>query len=301
MSEITVLRVTPDDNTGSNSEIIADGAEVSVIDRSTLTEAKEAVNDTDVDCLITEYDLPDGTGIDLIRYVRHADPDAGCILFTNADREIITAETDDRIVAEYVDKDSPNAEERLADLVSVTARRRTQTSYPLPDNEPERLAALDRLDLDSPSLMRAVERVTDLAIEHFDVERAAVNVITERTQEVLTCRGADWTTIPREETICTHSILNDDVTVIKDTSTDPRFEDYENLAELDIRFYAGAPLTTDGGLPIGTFCIYAAEPRELSSEGEDYLRLLADETIHWIELHSRLARCPGDDGQEEGR
>lgn len=300
MSELTVLHVAPRGDTDPAARRLADRQEVSVVEESSLAEAKEAVSDGAVDCLVTAYDLPDGTGIELIRYVRDTEPDTGCILFTDADRETIVDEADGRLVAEYVDRESSAAEDRLAELVSVTGRHRTQTSYPLPGDEADRLAALDRLEFDSPSLDRAFERVTDLAAEHFEVERAAVSVIAERTQEVLACRGADWTTIPREETICTYSILSDGVTVIEDTAADPRFEDSGSLEELDIRFYAGAPLTTDG-VPIGTFCIYDEEPRELPSGEERYLRLLADETMHWIELHSRLARRQGDDGPEGGR
>lgn len=296
MSGITVLCVKSEAETGRPPDWLADRPEVSVIDRSSLTGAKETVADAAIDCLVTEYDLPDGTGIDLIRYVRESAPDTGCILFTDADRETITAETGDRIVADYVNKDSPAADERLAELVSVTARRRTQTAYPLPGDETERLAVLEHLDLDSPSLERALARVTDLAAEHFGVERTAVNVLAKHTQAVLASRGTDWTTIPREETICTYAILDDGVTVIGDTSADPRFQGSEGLEDLNIRFYAGVPLTTDDGLAIGTLCLYDEKPRELSAGEQRYLQLLADEAMQWLTLHSRLARARTDDG-----
>lgn len=288
MSGTIVLFVTPEESTRPAPDLLVDSSEVAVVEESSLADAKETIESDQVDCLVTEYDLPDGTGIDLVRYVRDTAPDVGCILFTDTDRETVRDETDGRVVAEYVDKDAPDADERLAEIVLVTARRRTQTSYPLPDDEDERLAALERLDVGLPSLEAAFDRVTDLAAAHFDVDRAAVNVLTEHTQEVLVGRGVDWTTIPREDTICTYSILNDDVTVIEDTDTDPRFEGMDGLDDMRIRFYAGAPLTTDGGLSIGTLCLYDAEPRALSTEEVRVLELLADETMHWIDLHSRL-------------
>lgn len=289
MSEITVLRVTAETETGQATDQLANRSEVSVIHKDSLADAKDSVDDEDVDCLVTAHDLPDGTGMDLIRYVRETSPDTGCILFTDADRQEITANSGDRVVMEYVDRDSPEAHERLVELVSVTARRSTQTAYPLPGDEDERLAALERFDFDSPSLGRALERVSDLAGEHFDVDRTAVNVIADHVQEVLASRGTDWTAFPREETICTYSILDEGVTVIEDVSADPRFEERENLEHANIRFYAGVPLSTDDGLPIGTLCIYDSEPRELSADGRHYLQLLAEEAMQWIELHSRLS------------
>lgn len=288
MTEITVLLVTADAETGQTPDPLATRPGVSVLEKDSIANAKQLVEEEDVDCLVTAFDLPDGTGPELIRYVRETAPDTGCILFTDADRQAITAETDDRIVMEYVDRNSPDAEERLAELVSVTARRSTQTAYPLPGDEDERLAALERLDFDSPSLGRALRRVSDLAGQHFDVDRTSVNVIAEHVQEVLASRGTDWTAFPREETICTYSILDEGVTVIEDVRDDPRFEERENLADENIRFYAGVPLTTDDGLPIGTLCIYDDEPRELSADGRHYLQLLAEEAMQWIELHSRI-------------
>lgn len=297
MSEITVLRVT--NETERTDDPLGDRPEVSVIDIDSVADAKRSVETENVDCLVTGHDLPDGTGMDLIRHVRETSPDTGCILFTDAGREAITAETGGTVVTEYVDRDSPRAQERLAQLVSVTARRSTQTAYPLPGDEDERLAALERLDLESPSLGRALDRITELAGEHFDVDRTAVNVIADTVQEVLASRGTDWTSFHREETICTYSILEEGVTVIEDVEDDPRFRDNEGLLEANIRFYAGVPLRTDDGLPIGTLCIYDEEPRGLSASERSYLQLLAEEAMHWIELHSGPTRT-GSEAPSEG-
>lgn len=300
MTEITLLYVAPDGRTQPAPDRLTDGLEVTVLDSSSLAGAKELLEEATVDCLVTAYDLPDATGLDLIRHVRETAPDTGSILYTDVDRETIAAEVDDRIVTDFVHKDGPAAADRLAELVAVTARRRTQTSYPLPEDEGDRLATLDGFDLHSPSLDRAFDRVTALAAGHFDVDRAAINVVHAHTQEVVACRGADWTTIPREETICTYTILDDDVTVIADTAADPRFEESEALADLDIRFYAGAPLTTDAGQVIGTVCIYDDRSRELSGGERRYLQLLADEAMHWIDLHGRLAGPREDEAVEAG-
>lgn len=289
MSSLTVLRVTPGSEMGGTLDPLTDRSAVSVIDVDSVAAAEQTIAEGNADCLVTEYDLPDGTGIELIESVRETAPDTGCILFTDADREAIVAETGGRLVTEYVDKASPAAQERLADLVTTTARRSTQTAYPLPGDEAERLAALERLDVESPSLRRALDRVADLASEHFAVDRTAVNVIAKHVQEVLASCGADWTSFVREDTICTYAILDEGVTVIPDTRTDPRFRASEDLEEANIRFYAGVPLTTDDGLAIGTLCVYDEHPRDLSAGEQHYLELLADEAMQWIDVHSRLS------------
>lgn len=290
MREATVLCVDPGDAPDEPWTRLAEEPGLSVVVRGSVAAAKEALQGADVDCLVTEYDLPDGTGLDLVRYVRDRAQDIGCILFTEADRATVTEGLAVPLVVEYLHRGSPAATERLTALVAVTARRRTGTAYPLPEDEPDRLDALAALDLDSEALAAALDRVTELAVRHFDLQRSSVNVIAESTQEVLACHGPALPSMPREASICTYSILDEGVTVVEDTAADPRFADNERLDEHDIRFYAGAPLRTDEGFPVGTLCVYDDAPRTFSAEEAAYLELLATAAIDWIEVYGRLSR-----------
>lgn len=290
MSEATVLCVDPDDGPDGPRARLAAEPGLSVVGSDSVAAAKEQLQETDVDCLVTEFDLPDGTGLDLVRYVRDQARDIGCILFTAADRATVTEGLETPLVVEYLHRESPAAADRLAALVAVTAQRRTGTAYPLPADESARLATLTGLDLDSERLAAALDRVTELAVRHFELDRASVNIVAESTQEVLACAGPDLPSMPREQSICTYSILDEGVTVIEDTAADPRFADNEALADYDIRFYAGAPLRTDEGLPIGTLCVYDDEPRTFSDADASYLQLLAASAVEWFEVYGRLAQ-----------
>lgn len=289
MPDITVLCVDPGEPDGSTPvDDLAEEANVEVLERDTIAGAKETLAERPVDCLVTEYDLPDGTGMELISHVREVDPDTGCILCTDADRDLVAAETKTGHVAEFVSKDAPTADTRIAQLVRTTAEHRSQTAYPLPQNEQERLEALETYDLDSELFLSAIQRIADLAAAHFDVSQSSVNIITERTQEFLACHGEDWESTSREKSVCAYTILSEGVTVVEDTQADPRFEGNEILDELGIRFYAGATLTTGEGLPIGTVCLYDEEVREFTDEDEEYLELLAAEAMDWIEVLRQL-------------
>ncbi|MFB6218204.1 MAG: PAS domain-containing protein, partial [Halobacteriaceae archaeon] len=76
------------------------------------------IADGDVDCVVSEHDLPDGTGLELLAAVREGNPDLPFILFTGAGSEELASEAIARGVSDYVPRGTDQAE-RLADRVEV--------------------------------------------------------------------------------------------------------------------------------------------------------------------------------------
>jgi CheY-like chemotaxis protein len=260
-----------------------------------LAAAGDALDADAFDCLVTEYDLADGTGFELIDHAQDRQPDVGCILYTDTDPDALDTSALRGAVTEYVGKESLFGQQRLAELVRTTVERRSQASYPLPQSEDERLAALQTYDLDDPSLQASLDRITDLAAAHFDVDIASINIINEHSQEFLACFGEtnEWDTMDREDSICTFTILEEDAMVVEDVTEDPRFESRSDaLLDLGIRSYMGANLTTSNGLTIGPLCVYDDEPRSFSEADQGYLQDLAAVAMDLIELHSAVDDAP---------
>lgn len=265
----------------------------------TLADAKAALT-RDTAAVITEYSLPDGTGFELIDSARSTCPDAGCILYTDTDPESINTDELRGAITEYVGKGSVFGGERLTRLVQTTVERGSQSSYPLPQNESERLAALQSYDLDDPGLIASLDRVTNLAADHFGVERASINIINEHSQDFLACYGGatEWGTMEREDSICTFTILEDaGVMAVEDVTEDPRFESRsETLVDLGIHSYLGANLVTDAGLVIGPLCVYDDEPRSFSAADKAIMKDLAAVAMEFVDLHGKLDAARATDG-----
>ena len=258
-----------------------------VAEASSLADARDRL-DPSVDCLVTEQELIDSTGLELIREVRERAPDTNCILYTDLPvTEIDTAAFGD-VVAEYVRKGEPGAEEELVGLVEQGVAFQSQTAYPLPENEDARLAALERYAADPAALGESFDRLTELATELFDLDAAAVGLIDAHEQRFLSCHGVTFDPIPREETVCTYAMLEPGVTVLEDVAADPRFEENEGLTAANIRFYASAPVETPEGEVIGTFCVYDGAAREFSARDRELLSMLADEAMDQLTLRRRL-------------
>jgi GAF domain-containing protein len=286
MSDLSVLCVDGDD--AARSATVAglrdELSEPELRTATRLQEAVDAIEAAPVDCVLTEYELPDGTGVDLLRTVRERYPDTGCILFTGAEEMALEGD----LVVEYLAKGVPAEYERLARIVRTTAAFRSQASYPLPEAEGERVETIEAYGLDADRLRPAIERVTTLAASHFGVDTASVNIVREHSQEFLACHGAAWTPIDREDSICTFTILEDGVMTVDDIRADPRFESNEALAELGIRAYMGATLTTEDGVALGSLCVYDDEPRSFSDADSEYLRVLAGTTMDLIDMNAAL-------------
>lgn len=241
-----------------------------------------------VDCVVSEFELPDGTGLDLLAALRERVPDAAFVLFTDAAPDTVGTSALTGAIAEYIPKGSPNAHEMLADLVRHTVAFRSQTAYPLPDDEPERVAALDAYRPVLEATQPAFDRLTVLASDLLDVPMTAIGVIDDREQEFLACYGVDFGVFPREETVCTYALLEPGVTTIPDLGEDPRFADNEGLENYDLRAYASANLTTPEGRVVGTFCAYDRVPRGWTEADREHLRLLAAEAMETLDLRRRL-------------
>jgi GAF domain-containing protein len=243
---------------------------------------------------VTEHTLPDGTGLELIREVRERTPDTACILCTAVGLEHIDTEAFGDVVAEYLPKADAATPEELVELVEHSVSFRSQTAYPVPDNEDARLAALDRYAAEPAELGASADRLAELSTELFGVHAAAVGLIDEHEQRFLGSHGITVGPVPREETVCTYAILDPEVTVIEDVREDPRFDRNEGLEASDITFYASAPIRSPEGLPIGTFCVYDDEPRSFHRRERELLGLLAAEVADGLVLHHELREARGE-------
>ncbi|MFQ4140076.1 PAS domain S-box protein [Nodosilinea sp. PGN35] len=160
---------------------------------------------------------------------------------------------------------------------------------PLPHNEAGRLAALRRYNiLDTPP-EAGFDRITSLAARLFDVPMALVSLVDESRVWFKSSYGFKGQEIQRHSTFCSYALLSDQVLVVADARRDSRFADHPLVqAEAGLRFYAGAPLISQGGFILGTLCLLDTQPRD--EFGADQQAVLADLAAMVIdELDLRLA------------
>jgi len=282
----TVVCVDRDGETRSTTVEALEAAGFEVRPSESVAGAGTALDDS-VGCVVTTAALPDGDGFDVVELVRDRYPDCACVFYTG-ERPADLPRGGREQVVEYVPRSVPGALDRLVDVVTAAATEVTQAAYPVPENETERLAALAEYDVDELAALDAFERLTALITTHFDIDVAFVGLVGDHEEQFVACEGANWRTLAREDSICTHTILTDEVMVVDDVQDDPRFTAVERLEELDIRSYAGARITDDDGNALGAVCCIHGAPRSYTRAERDDLRRFADEVQEQLELRRRL-------------
>ena len=115
-------------------------------------------------------------------------------------------------------------------------------------------------------------------------------------------RYATAAEMERAVAFCAHAILQPaDIFVVPDALADPRFATNPLVQdEPRMRFYAGAPLVSPEGMPLGTLCVFDRVPRALSAEQTRALGALAREVVIHLELRRVLATLDGPSPDPSG-
>lgn len=148
---------------------------------------------------------------------------------------------------------------------------------PLPENEVERLSALYSLRVLDQGPGPHLDRITRIAQNVFDVPIALVSLVDANRQWFASRQGLEATETPRCDAFCAHAILKPETLVVNDTLADERFAENPLVTgPPDMRFYAGAPISLEGGQRIGTLCVIDRTARDFDDIQLSVLRDLAD-------------------------
>ena len=159
-----------------------------------------------------------------------------------------------------------------------------------PPDEFERQQLLRSLDLLDTEEEEVFDRITRLVARLLKVPIALFSLVDENRQWFKSHVGMDARETPRQYAFCAHALLHNQPLVVTDATSDARFADNPFVTgEPNIRFYAGVPIRTSGGLAIGTLCAIDERPRVLTADELCILIDLADIVQKEVQYRERLA------------
>lgn len=147
---------------------------------------------------------------------------------------------------------------------------------PIPANEAERLASLQKLNVLDTPIEERYERLTRMACRTLGVPIAAFTLIDDKRQWFKSIQGLDSTESAKELSFCAHVVATNDVLLVPDATQDQRFYDHPSVTgNPNIGFYAGCPVRSPDGQTIGALCAIDNRPRKLDPDQLQALRDLA--------------------------
>ncbi len=162
--------------------------------------------------------------------------------------------------------------------------------FPLPQNEAERLAALETYNIFDTAKEKDFDDLASLASAICQVPITLITFIDEKRQWFKAHHGTDITENLREYSFCQHLIASgDDALIVEDATRDKFFADNPMVTgPTKIMFYAGVPLINEDGYALGTLCMVDQQPHILTNYQVETLKTLATQVIDKLELRRKV-------------
>lgn len=158
----------------------------------------------------------------------------------------------------------------------------------MPVKELNRLEAVNRFLKIKINKQEEFRQIAQLAADICGMPTGLITLIDLDTEYILK-DDAFVVSSGRNESFCHYVLESDSVMIVSDALQDPILNTYPAVTkEAGIRFYAGAPLTTQDGYRLGSLCVIDQKPGELTQIQKDMLENLARQIIQLLEFESNL-------------
>ncbi len=153
-------------------------------------------------------------------------------------------------------------------------------------HEAERLMELESFSILDTLTEDDFDNMTTIASEICGTPISLISLIDDKRQWFKSHHGLDVHYTDKKYAFCAHAINDqDNVMIVSDARLDDRFHDNPLVAgDPFVIFYAGVPLITENGLPLGTLCVIDHQPKLLSKSQLDSLKALAKQVMNLMEL-----------------
>jgi len=159
----------------------------------------------------------------------------------------------------------------------------------LPINEALRIKDLQSYNILDTEQEKDYDGLVELASQICDCPIALITFVDKERQWFKASTQLQEKETARDIAFCSHTILQNEVMVVKDAKTDERFFDNPLVTgELQLRFYAGAPIVSSAGHNLGTVCVAdTIKKNDLTEKQKNALTIIAGQVANLLELRAR--------------
>ena len=153
-------------------------------------------------------------------------------------------------------------------------------------NELDRIEELNSYGILDSMPEKDYDNLTWLAAQICGTPISLISLIDPTRQWFKSHHGLDATETPRELAFCAHAInAPNEILIVPDSREDERFSDNPLVTgDPHVIFYAGMPLVSSNGHPLGTLCVIDNVPNSLSVDQIESLKALSQQVVRLMEL-----------------
>lgn len=160
---------------------------------------------------------------------------------------------------------------------------------PTPSNELERVLDLSSYGLNYNELEEQFKDLTALAAKIAGAKFSLVNIIDAYTQWSVAATGLETGQVPREQSICQYTIMDEYPMEVKSILDDDRFVGQAfSTEDSPFKYYWGIPLKTTEGYNIGVLCVLDNHPKQIGEEKVEMLKLIAAEIVNRLGMIKKI-------------
>lgn len=127
--------------------------------------------------------------------------------------------------------------------------------------EDTRLRVVDSFSSDALEDDTELRAIVQFAAKLCGAPAATITLVEELRQRFLAKEGLEERETPREVSFCAHAMVEPDLMEVHDATKDARFANNPMVTgEKHLRYYAGQPLVSDEGAPLGALCVLDTDP-----------------------------------------
>ncbi|AZQ65537.1 GAF domain-containing protein [Flammeovirga pectinis] len=158
-----------------------------------------------------------------------------------------------------------------------------------PQTEKVRLEDLASYDLINSIDKIDYQNIAKIAAQICNTSISMISVIESEKQWFKGTYGIEATEGLREMSFCGHALNNPgEIMIVEDARLDERFYDNPFVVEdPHVLFYAGVPLVTNKGNPLGTICVIDNKPNKLTIQQQETLMALSSQVMRLFELRKK--------------
>ncbi|GMF55219.1 unnamed protein product [Phytophthora fragariaefolia] len=165
----------------------------------------------------------------------------------------------------------------------------TMSKPPMPKDEQERVTAIEKGGLSKITDTDELDLICELAAREMKCSTGCVTLINENEQHILASNAVPFRQLhmPRDQSFCQHTIMNDLPLLVPNPESDIRFQNLPSIEAADLKFYIGFPLKDSNDQVVGSVCCFDSSSREVTQSQYSAMKKLADTASKMVQIKGK--------------